>query len=81
MLYPIGDASWLNLFIPLSNVHPGISENAVNCFSPMNLSIWGAFDLPESESGFQIMILIHCHTCDKFQNGIREFFLSFRGGF
>ena len=41
VLYPIGDASWLNLFIPLSNVHPGIfSGNTVYCFSPMNWSIW-----------------------------------------
>ena len=25
--------------------------------------------------------IMHAHTCDKFQNGIREVFLSFPGGF
>ena len=24
---------------------------------------------------------LHCHTCDKLQKGIREVFLSFKGGF
>ena len=24
---------------------------------------------------------LHCHTCDKFQRGIREVFVSFPGGF
>ena len=24
---------------------------------------------------------LKCHTCDKFQRGIREVFLSFPGGF
>ena len=32
-----------------------ISKINVTCF----YLTWGAFDLPESESGFEIMILIH----------------------
>ena len=40
VLYPIGDASWLNLFIPPRVYTQEFSGNTVYCFSPMNLSIW-----------------------------------------